>query len=151
VESEQDEWGRVISETCRTVAHEAAAAGTLPPDFNRWDIPDDFGWTVAHEAAKAGHLPPDFNRWELGNDYGWTVAHQAAAAGTLPPDFNRWDIANNFGWTVAHQAAEAGTLPPDFDKFDSWKFTDKRGRTVAQVAVRSSIARGEWGVFHTTQ
>ena len=53
---------------------EQAREGTLPPDFDRWEIADDTGWTAAHEAASEGHLPPDFDRWGLSDDTGWTVA-----------------------------------------------------------------------------
>ena len=50
-----------------------ARDGTLPPDFDQWDIANNHGWTVAHEAAAAQHLPPDFDRWELANEDGYTV------------------------------------------------------------------------------
>jgi len=158
VESQRNEWGRVVGMGGWTVAHEMAATGNLPPDFNQWSLvdetgrtaahvaaeggtlPSDFdqwaladenGWTVAHVAAWWHHLPSDFNRWELANKRGRTVAHTAAEAGTLPPDFDEWHYVDDRGWTVAHVAALAGTLPPDFDQ---WELTDKRGRTVAQVA-----------------
>ena len=51
-----------------------AREGTLPTDFDRWEIADDIGWTVAHEAASQYHLPPDFDRWGLADDTGWTIA-----------------------------------------------------------------------------
>ena len=50
-----------------------ARDGTLPPDFDQWDLADEQGWSVAHEAAAAQHLPPDFDRWELADMDGYTV------------------------------------------------------------------------------
>jgi len=47
------------------VAHEAAANGTLPAGFDRWEIDDWAGWTVAQAAAEHGKLPAGFDRWEL--------------------------------------------------------------------------------------
>lgn len=56
------------------MAHEAAADGRLPPDFNQWDLADKNGWTVAHVVAEHGILPPDFNQWSLKGKDGRTVA-----------------------------------------------------------------------------
>ena len=52
---------------------EQAREGTLPPDFDRWEIARADGWSVAHMAAFRGRLPPDFDRWELANEAGVTV------------------------------------------------------------------------------
>ena len=53
---------------------EQAREGTLPPDFGRWVIADDTGWTVAHVAASEGQLPTDFDHWGIADDTGWTIA-----------------------------------------------------------------------------
>ena len=53
-----------------------ARTGTLPPDFDRWDISDKYGGSVAHTAAWHHKLPEDFDRfelWELADDDGITV------------------------------------------------------------------------------
>jgi len=63
----------------------------LPDNFD-WSVTDGRGRTIAHEAAKQGILPPGFSRWELADEDGWTVAHTAAQCGHLPPDFERWDL-----------------------------------------------------------
>ena len=95
----------------RTVAHEAALYGSLPPGFDRWELADIDGWTVAHVAACCGHLPFGFGRWDLADSDGRTVAHSAARCGHLPPGFGRWELADKIGWTVAHVAAGYGHLP----------------------------------------
>lgn len=69
-----------------------ARTGTLPPDFDRWEISDAHGWTVAHVAAFRGHLPPNFDRWDISDAAGSTVAHVAAYQGHLPPEFDRWEL-----------------------------------------------------------
>jgi hypothetical protein len=59
-------------------ASKAAWDGSLPPDFDQWDLADDkTGWTVAHAAARSGHLPPDFDRWDLADKNGLTVRQVA--------------------------------------------------------------------------
>ena len=57
-----------------------ARAGTLPADFDQWELADADGWTVAHAAARFGRLPADFDQWELADASGWTVAQVAQAA-----------------------------------------------------------------------
>ena len=61
-----------------------AKEGTLPPDFDQWELRISTGWTVAHSAALHGHLPKDFNRWELADNAGQTEANVAALLGYLP-------------------------------------------------------------------
>jgi hypothetical protein len=51
----------------------AAVEGTLPKDFDRWEIAYNGGWTVAHEAARLRNLPEDFKRWNLIDNRGRTV------------------------------------------------------------------------------
>ena len=58
-------------------ASKAAWDGSLPPDFDQWDLADEGGMTVAHTAAKSGHLPPDFDRWDLADKRGQTVREVA--------------------------------------------------------------------------
>jgi len=82
----------------------------LPDNFD-WSVPNEHARTVAHEAAKQGTLPPDLDRWELADEDGWTVAHVAAQYGHLPPGFSRWDLADSDGQTVAHVAAAYGHEP----------------------------------------
>jgi hypothetical protein len=43
----------------QTVAHAAAIAGALPPEFDGWNLKDAKGRIVAHCAATAGILPGD--------------------------------------------------------------------------------------------
>jgi len=62
------------------VAHVAAGEGSLPPDFDRWELSDNTGWSVAHEAARRGYLPPRFSRWEIADKRGITVAQIAGEA-----------------------------------------------------------------------
>ena len=51
-----------------------AREGTLPPDFDQWElVANKHGDTVAHEAARHGNLPKGFDRWELADEDGWTV------------------------------------------------------------------------------
>ena len=79
-----------------------AREGTLPPDFDRWEIADDTGRTAAHVAASYGHLPAGFDRWQIAGKKGWTVAHEAAYFDHLPLDFGQWDLMDDyFGLTVA--------------------------------------------------
>jgi hypothetical protein len=72
-------------------AFEAAAEGTLPPDFQHWDWKDDDGRTIAHAAAEHGYLPAGFDNWDWQDEYGQTVAHAAAEHGHLPLDFESVD------------------------------------------------------------
>ena len=44
-------------------AFELATKGTLPADFNQWDLADKYSRTVAHIAATYGTLPADFDQW----------------------------------------------------------------------------------------
>jgi hypothetical protein len=90
--------------------------------------------------AKNGTLPADFDQWELANEYGWTVAHVAAQWGYLPvlgPEtFSRWDLADGYGSTVAHEVARIGTLP---ENFSQWGLVDNNGLTVLRQLLSSSI------------
>jgi hypothetical protein len=52
---------------------EQTISGTLPPNFNQWQLATKRGWTVAHVAAKYGHLPADFDQWGLVDNGGLTV------------------------------------------------------------------------------
>lgn len=79
---------------------EMAKGGTLPPDFNMWDLADNDGWSVAHVAAGKNTPPPDFNQWGVVDKNGWAVAHQAAVWGNLPHDFNQWDLKDRNDQTV---------------------------------------------------
>jgi hypothetical protein len=109
---------------------ELVMEGTLPSDFNQWELADLSGWTVAHTAAKHGTFPASFSQWGLADKNGWTVAHNAALRGNLPvlgPDSDLWVLADKNGWTVAHAAAGQGLLPEDFDQ---WGLTDNGGMTV---------------------
>ena len=63
---------------------EQAREGTLPPDFDRWEIADEWGISVAHVAAKHGNLPPDFDQWDLKDRFGQFVAHIAALSTQFP-------------------------------------------------------------------
>ena len=65
-----------------------ASTGTLPWNFDQWDLADENGWSVAHEAAAFSNLPKDFNQWDLISKKGWTVAQIAALWGSLPKDFH---------------------------------------------------------------
>jgi hypothetical protein len=49
-----------------------ATEGTLPADFEYWDLESD-GWTVAHSAAFWGNIPHSFDRWGLRNQAGVSV------------------------------------------------------------------------------
>lgn len=51
-----------------------AENGTLPPDFQDWDICDEDGWTIAHQAAFWGHLPDNSHCLNLKDKQGNTVA-----------------------------------------------------------------------------
>ncbi|MDR1035752.1 MAG: helix-turn-helix domain-containing protein [Deltaproteobacteria bacterium] len=112
---------------------QAILKGTLPTDFQYWDMTWPRGQSLAHFAAKAGMLPKDFSQWSLRDSLGETVAHVVARTGVLPSDFTGWDLALPDGWSVAHEAAQARNLPPGFDR---WNITDSRGVTVRQVAER---------------
>jgi hypothetical protein len=93
---------------------------------------DDYA--MYEELAKKGTLPADFDQWELANEYNWTVAHVAAGYGHLPAGFSQWDITTKSGWTVAHVAASMGHLPTDLADFAYWDLTDYSGKTVSQLA-----------------
>ena len=84
---------------------EQAREGTLPPDFDRWDLKDDWGISVAHVAAKHGHLPSDFDQWGLKDRFGLSVAHEAAlsdgvhplvTSGISPDDLGKWFRTENY-------------------------------------------------------
>ena len=77
-----------------------ARDGTLPTDFDRWDLADEQGWSVAHEAAHCNNLPRGFDQWDLADYRGWTVAHEAAAHGGLPKDFTGGHWQDRKGTTV---------------------------------------------------
>ena len=40
------DWAEVVGPNGRTKAHEAAKNGSLPPDFDQWNLSDDNGKTV---------------------------------------------------------------------------------------------------------
>ena len=82
-----------------------AREGTLPPDFDRWEIADEWGISVAHVAAKHGNLPPDFDQWDLKDRFGQFVAHIAAlsdgirplvTSGINPNDLGKWFRTENY-------------------------------------------------------
>ncbi len=77
-----------------------ARRGTLPADFDNWELTDDRGQSVAHVAATHGHLPKDFDQWGIATPSGFTVAHTAAVHGHLPEDFDQWEMTDNEGATV---------------------------------------------------
>ncbi len=79
---------------------EMALNGTLPKDFNKWELSGKLGRTIAHAAALTNHLPKDFNQWEIRDTNGTTVAHMAALFHHLPEDFDKWDLVNNDGCSV---------------------------------------------------
>lgn len=94
-----------------TVAHEAAKLGRIPAGFSRgqWAEVDDFMNPVANIAAKFGTLPEDFEFWDIRDDIGNTPGHVAAINGktdALPASFNAWDAANHDGKTVKDLVAE---------------------------------------------
>jgi hypothetical protein len=71
--------------------------GILSEGFQNWAWADQSGRTVAHEAAKYGHLPPDFDRWEFALPNGWTVAHVAYTYKHLPKDSPLYDVVQRTG------------------------------------------------------
>lgn len=74
--SNKVDWKKILVEaTGWSVAHEAAYNGTLPPDFNKWEIATYSGWSVAHVAAKKGQLPDNFDKWDLIDDHCQTVRY----------------------------------------------------------------------------
>ena len=94
-----------------TVAHEAAKLGRIPSGFRRdqWNEVDDFMNPVANIAAKFGTLPEDFEFWDIRDDIGNTPGHVAAINGktdALPASFNAWDAVNDDGKTVRDLMAE---------------------------------------------
>jgi hypothetical protein len=113
-----------------------AEKGTLPADFDQWELADKDGWTVAHQAAYYGHLHGTSDLWGLADKDGWTVAHVAAHQGhlptDLPADFAYWgSVTVLSGKTVAHMAVRKGYLPVDFNQ---WDLADSDGWTVAHEA-----------------
>jgi ankyrin repeat protein len=94
-----------------TLAHEAAKLGRIPAGFRRdqWNEVDSFQNPVANIAAKAGTLPEDFEFWDIRDDNGNTPGHIAAINGKawkLPVKFNAWDAKNGDGKTVRDLADE---------------------------------------------
>ena len=77
-----------------------AEHGTLPPNFNQWDIRRKDNLTLAHVAAFHHKLPANFTQWDLADNLGWTVAHIAAANGSLPSGFSQWGLSDKSGFTV---------------------------------------------------
>ena len=73
---------------------EMAKFGTLPKDFNDWELNFN-GFSVAHMAARYNNLPINFNKWEICDSRKWSVAHEAAENGNLPENFNRWTLIDN--------------------------------------------------------
>jgi hypothetical protein len=73
----------------------------------------DTGQTLAGKLAKQGSLPKEFNDWEMpgtnSNGDGWKVAHVAAQYDNLPKNFNAWEIKNNNGVSVADVAMTCNT------------------------------------------
>ena len=67
----------------------AAKSGTLPDDFDLWDLAVCDGWTVAHEAARYGHLPDDFRLWSLTDINGITVRDIAVRRSRNEPGRNK--------------------------------------------------------------
>jgi hypothetical protein len=72
--------------------------------------------------ARRGSLPADFNKWDMANGDGWTVAHEVTYWHDLPATFSQWGLADKSGWAVAHGAAKYGRLPYSFDM---WGMVDK--------------------------
>lgn len=109
----------------KIAAHAAAAEGTLPPRFSRWDLADAHGTTTAHVAARENHLPqeiqndPNHPVWRLADNWGWSVAHEAAYYNTLPQNMtpDLWQLEDANGKTVAMVAWERGMIPEDAKQF----------------------------------
>jgi hypothetical protein len=81
---------------------EQAVNGTLPADFDHWDLANGDGQTLAHLAAYYSRLPVDFSQWHLANSRrGWAVAHEATATGCLPDNFDQWGLTSR-GMSVLH-------------------------------------------------
>jgi hypothetical protein len=70
------------------------------------------------KAAEKGTLPQDFNQWELRNEYEETIAHIMAIYGTLTDSFNQWALRDRRGRSVAHMVVYRGHLPPDFNRWE---------------------------------
>jgi hypothetical protein len=101
--------------------------GTLPVDFDRWDIADSTGWSIAHVAARHGVFLNSLAQLELADENGWTVAHVAVQYSHLPDNFVQWDLHSPSGWTVAHEAMMHEKLP---DNFNRWGLPDGKGLPV---------------------
>jgi len=104
---------------------EKAKKNILPEDFTDWGLNNLYGWSVAHVAAAYGSLSDNFNDWNLtlesgggtGRSRNPTVAHIAAIYNNLPNNFNLWELADDYGITVGHIAAYFNRLP---DGFSNW-------------------------------
>jgi hypothetical protein len=98
-----------------TAADIAAASGTLPGNFDRWDMRSPDGATVAHRAVRRAPLPASVTPgvWLLLDGMGNTVYHEAAEHRNLPAGFDMWELSRKDGLSVAHVAAMQGSLPPD--------------------------------------
>ena len=55
-----------------------ARDGTLPPDFDQWDLKDRFGLSVAHEAALSDGV------------------HPLVTSGISPADLGKWFRTENY-------------------------------------------------------
>jgi hypothetical protein len=62
--------------------------------INWAELVDNHGKTIAHQAAEHGYLPPNFDRWELADKEGKTVAQVAYANNHLPEDFPFYGLLN---------------------------------------------------------
>ena len=85
------------------------------------------------EQAREGTLPPDFDQWDIANVAGCAVAHVQAIHGLAHWGFDRWDMSDKYGWSVAHTAAWHRKLPKDFDRLELWDLADDDGITVRDV------------------
>jgi hypothetical protein len=96
-----------------------ALEGTLPVNFNQWELADKYGWSVAHAATENGSLPESFDQWELANVFGLTVAHYAASYRHLPVYFDRWSIHRLSPDSIGHVSVLDEVLDAGDDKFMS--------------------------------
>lgn len=96
-------------------------AGTLPPDFNDWDVKDEHGTPLAHFAAIHSLLPAGFDGWEIESDSGATTMRMLLGVGAdVPKDFDDWFRLVDGRRTVIDCARQLGNARL-VAKFEAWE------------------------------
>lgn len=144
-----EQWD-ILDENGDTVAKSALEKGALPKNFMAWWLEDAEGHALGHKAAEAKLLPTNMLMWRYVDSCGDCIGVSAVRyQGIFSEQREYWAACGNDGWTIAQKVnaafggrevalgremAKNDLLPEDFD---GWGWTDRNGKTVAEVVLEN--------------